>query len=319
MTTPITDILTKLDQITQQYTFNGYAALASSLSTSITLALVFYVAFLGWMFLQGWTKFSVGEVVKHVLKIVLAFTLATNWDFFALYIYNVFVNGPGELSSILMSSAGSTSSSVNSALQDSFNQGMTIGDSLWNLSWTGKLTAIVVWVFDFGVSGFCLLGFAVAKVGLAVTLVLAPAFCLFMLWKGTKGIFEKWLMTALGFALTPLFLSAVLLIINALMAMGLDELSTATQSSTGAKIESISTFVLAGIVSLGLLKKAVAIANSIAGGISVSAMGVVNSAGSVALSLTGAKMAGMAAQKALKAYAAKKISGNQSGYFRRGG
>jgi type IV secretion system protein VirB6 len=321
MSTPITDILDKLDAITQQYAFNGYAALAHTLQPSITMALVFYVAFLGWMTLQGWTKFTIGESVKHSLKIVIVFSLATNWDFFSLFIYNVFVHGPNEISEVLMSSTGKTSGSANAALQDSFNQGIDIGNQLFNLSsYLNKFLALVVWAFDICVTGFCLIGFAVAKVGLSVTLVLAPVFSVLLLWNGTKGIFEKWLMTALGFALTPLILTSVLLVVDALMNYSLSEItnSIANTSEESTTVTSVMTFILASIVSIALLKRAASIANAIAGGVTVSAMGVVGSAGNIAATASGAKLAGSIASAKLKKSIANKMKSNNSGYFRPG-
>lgn len=213
MATPISDILDTIDQVTQNYAIHGYAALASSLTRPITMVIIAYIAFIGWSILQGWSKLAVGEAVKHVVKIALGFSLATKWDVFATYIYNVLTNGPNELSAILMQSAGSSFDSANSALQDAFNQGLNIGNQFWQLGGLHALSyylvAIIVWLLNFLVSGVALLELVVSKCGLAVTLVLAPIFCTCLIWDATRNIFVSWLRYALGFSLVPLFLSAV--------------------------------------------------------------------------------------------------------------
>ena len=270
--TPISDILDKIDQVTQLYAFNGYTALSQAVAPTLTLAITVYIACVGWSSLQGWTQLSVGQAVKHVIKIAIAFTIATEWSFFSTYIYKVFTNGPNEVSSILMQAANSSSNSVNSALQDAFNQGLFIGAAMYNLSgFAPKLAAMVVWTLSFIVCGIALLELTIAKCGVAITLVLAPVFSVFLLWEGTKPIFDSWLRHALGFGLTPLFLSAVLLLIDQIMQLGLNELKDAIQIGD-ANIESITTFVLASIASTGLLIKAAHIAAGIASGINISGL-----------------------------------------------
>ena len=278
MVTPISDILDKLDTVTQTYTFNGYAALVNSTHTPMTLAITAYIAFIGWMTVQGWGQLTVGQTVKHTLKIAIAYTLATEWGYFSEFIYNVLTNGPNELSTILMQASSSSSSSVNAALQDAFTQGMSIGDKIWHRG--GVLTApsfllaaMIIWLLNFLVCGIALLELVVAKCGLAVTLVLAPVFVLFLLWNSTKGLFEKWFSVALGFGLVPLFLTAVLLMVDQLMQMGLDTIEKADKNSATETIECISTFVLGSVASVGLLQRAASIAAHVASKFSISKFG----------------------------------------------
>ncbi len=301
MSSSISDVLDKLDAATQAYTFNGYAALVTGVHTPVTLAITAYIAFIGWMTIQGWGQLTVGQAVKHTLKIAVAYTLATQWNYFAEFIYNVFTQGPNELSAVLMQDSDSGSSSVNAALQASFDQGVAMGDKLWHGHGISMMVAaVLVWLLNFLVSGIALLEFAVAKCGLAVTLVLAPVFSLFLLWNATKGFFDRWLSVALGFGLVPLFLSAVLLIINQLMQMGLNEIDKATASGTEI-MRTISTFVLGSVASFGLLLRASAIAAQVVGGFSVTSLGVAVSAARLADVASGFKAARGAAGRWVQA------------------
>jgi type IV secretion system protein VirB6 len=267
------NLLDKIDQITQAFTFNGYAALVSSLLPAIVLAITAYIALMGWLMLQSWSALTINQLSKHVLKIAIVFTFATQWDVFSKFIYQVLTNGPNEISAVLMRVAGNSSDGVNAALEQAFNSGMSIGEQLWNLSGIStKLAALVIWLLNYFVVGIALLELAAAKFGLSITLVLAPLFFLFVLWQATQGIFANWLRFAFGFALTPTFISAVLLVINQLMQLSADQVQAAIRSPS-ADLMSITPFVLSGIASIGLLFKAAHIAVGIAGGVSVSALG----------------------------------------------
>ncbi len=271
MSTPIADVLDKIDQSAQTFTFNGYAALAHNLATPIALAITAYIAFIGWATLQSWSPFTVGQVTKHALKISIAYTLATQWDVFSEFIYDVLTNGPNELSAILMQTVGNSSDSVNSALQTSFNDGISMGNQLWNQhSIITKGVALCVWCLDFLVTGVALAELAIAKQGLAIVLVLAPVFSLCLLWRSTKGIFDSWFRFALGFSLVPLFVSSVLLVVDQLMELGIGTVESALQTNT-ADIVSIATYILSCGVSFALLWKAASIAAGIANGIEISA------------------------------------------------
>ncbi len=285
--TPISDLLDKIDQSTQAYTFNGYAALSHSIEPALILSFTAYIAFLGWSFIAGWSPFNLSQLIKHILKIAIVFAAATQWDVFSLYVYNVLSNGPNEISSILMQSAGSSQDSVNSALQDAFNEGVIIGEQIYNYhGLSTKLAAIVIWILNFVVCGIALLELAVAKCGLAITLVLAPIFFPFLLWDGTKGIFQSWLKYAFGFGLVPLFLSASLLLIDQIMKMGLDQINASIQSAS-LSITSIVSFVLASIASIGLLLRSASIAAHVAGGAAVSGLEAARSFSSGAYQFSG--------------------------------
>lgn len=196
---------------------------------SFLLAVVIYIALLGWSILNGWIAMSVSHLTKHVLKIAIACSLATQWSFFSLFVYNVLTNGPNELSAILCQSLGKVSmnsASVNDTLQTVFDQGMALGVTTWNSGGLNSVSyylyAVLIWLGILAVAGVALLEFVVAKFGLALLLVLAPVTCLLILWEGTKGIFESWLRQLLSFALVPLFVTASLMLLLMLLQTALN-------------------------------------------------------------------------------------------------
>lgn len=275
----ITGLLDQVDQITKTFTFNGYSALVNHFSNEIHLAIAIYIALLGWSVMNGWIEMSVSHLTKHILKMAIALSLATHWDFFSLFVYNVLTNAPNELSSILTQSLGSNilsdALSVNEALQHVFDQGMEMGAATWNNGGINAtsfyLYALLIWIGTLLIVGIALLEFVVAKFGLALLLVLAPLFCLLLLWESTKKLFETWLRFALSFALVPTFVTASLMLLLALLKTALNTMQTAIIHGDYTLVH-IAPFLLGSIVGIGLLLKAAGMASGIGGGLVINVL-----------------------------------------------
>lgn len=271
----ITAILDQVDQIAHDFAFQGYAALVQTIKPELTLVAIIYISLIGWGTSLGWTKFSVGQVTIHALKLASVLALASNWDVFSLYIYNVMTNGPNELSNILLNVSGNSSTGVNDAFQTVFNDGLEVASSLKNAGGiTGYLSALCVFALDFFVSIIALFEMLLAKLGLAIMLVLAPVFTCLLLWHTTKSIFDSWFRITLGFALIPLFLSTVLIFITQILQMGAATINKAIASDT-ANIQAITSYILAAGTSIPLLLRINTIATGVASGISLSSVSFV--------------------------------------------
>jgi type IV secretion system protein VirB6 len=293
--TVIVEILNQVDQVTNGMVFNGYAALAASLKTPLMMIFTIYVAFIGWSILQGWSKLTVGQATKHVLKIAIVLALVTEWSVFARYLYNVFTNAPNELSALVMQSIGGGSGEgVNSALQTLFDQSMHLGMEVWAKGgfWKGIgmwLFGALIWAFAIILVTVALIIFVVSKFSLSILLVLAPVFVPFLLWQSTKGIFDGWIKSSLGFAFVPLFASAALILGNAIMRHGVSQLQKIAATGT-LKPESIVVVMICSIVSTLLLLISPLIAARISGGININAVGsTLRMSGASALSDLAAK------------------------------
>lgn len=300
MSTIIADIIQQLDTATQTYVFNGYAALVTSISHPLYLALVAYVAFLGWSTSQKWAPMSLGAATKHALKLGCVVVFATNWDLFSTYFYNLVTNGPNEIANVLVGATGGSTTSSNEALQSSFDKGLEMGQMLWNKggmsSWPYYIASVVVFAFDFAVTGIALLALATAKGGIAVTVVLAPIFAFGLLFESGRGLFNGWLQSVLGFAFVPLIVSSVILFVNPVLQLGIDAI---TAEGAVKSITCLSGFILGSIIAYGLLKKADGIAGQMAGGFSIAVSETMGHAASAASGLAAGGMAGFALSKML--------------------
>lgn len=311
--TAITDVLTQLDTAIATYVFGGYSALATALEPAINLALIAYVAFVGWSTTQSWSQFTSGVAVKHTMKIIIVVMLATHWDFFSTMIYNVVTNGPDQISGILVGASGHDTGSSNEALQKVFNDGMKKSGELWEaggmLSQLYYLASVVVCIFSYAVAGIALLEISVAKCSVGVLVALAPLLVCFLLWEGGKGVFTAWLKALLGFAFVPIILSSVLMLLNPIMQTGIDSINPeAVEGGWGC----LATFGLGCIASIGVLLKSAQMATGLGGGLSVSAMdavGGMKSAAGMAMSAGGIGKSGASAVMKAGRWAKNKIKG----------
>lgn len=271
--TAISDVLTQLDNAIESYVFDGYSALSSAVSTEVTMALTAYVAFVGWSTTQSWAPLTTGNAVKHVMKMSIVVLLSLHWDFFSLMLYNVVTNGPDEIATILVGSSGDSVSGSNEALQDVFNKGIEKGNEVWKkggpLSTGYYLAAICIYIFDYLSAGFALLEISVAKCGAGLTVVLAPIFSSFLLWEGGKGVFASWLKVVFGFALVPIILTSVMMLMEPILDSGLNAINADSMTNG---MGCLATFILGSFACVGLLFRSAMMAANIAGGLTVTTM-----------------------------------------------
>jgi type IV secretion system protein VirB6 len=163
-------------------------------------------------------------------------------------------------------------------LQSAFDQGMQAGSEMWA---KGGLTHPLPWFFagDIWIAtgvlvGFSVVAIAVAKVFLAVLIVLAPVFVYFLLSESFKGITEAWLKLALGFALVPLFIDSSLLFTNGIIEYGLNKIAALPNSVSGLGMAAggIVVFDIVVCICCALLWHAGKIAAQIGGGMSVNSL-----------------------------------------------
>jgi type IV secretory pathway VirB6-like protein len=278
MSDMLLSILQATDNISSTLVINGYAQLVSAYKTAILSLAGLVITVYGYAIVNGFAELSMAQFGKRVLLISFALAFALHWDLFSTYIYDLFTKAPDQIAvHVLNAIPGSHYSdrdSVYGALQDAFDDGLKFGTSAWDrggkLDFIPYLWAILIWLITFGISGVALLELVIAKLGLAIYLVLAPLAIPMVLFSATKSaIFDNWTRHLLGFALVPIFVMAAvtltLLLFNKILgningSIGQDVLN----------IGVLTPYILCGIINIALLTRAAMMATSMAGGISTS-------------------------------------------------
>ena len=209
--------------------------------------------------------------------------IATQWDTFFLFVYNMATDLPSDFAGLLIASAAdsagteaSDEASANLALSEFFDRGMTVSSKLlegaaWN-DFGQYLYAGLVWFGTIGLTGYSTMLIVLSKLAVAILLAVGPIFVLLLIFVNTKSLFEGWLRTLLNYAIVPIFVYALLALILMLIEQPLRILEE--NSDTESELLSyIGPFLLTAIVSMLLLSQILNMAASITGGVSLSTMG----------------------------------------------
>jgi len=252
----------------------GYQALAapgSMLSIVLTGLLTLFVALLGYRMLFGHTP-AVRDGVLALVKIGIVLALATSWTAYRTLIYDVALRGPAELAANVgrpaaLPGAGGALADHLAFADQAFERlaaaqtlplpaattpppgtrapEMFPGFNTFALGWA-RVTYLV------GALG----ALALVRLTAGLLLALGPFFIAFLLFDGTRGLFEGWVRVLAGAALGALGTAIVLGVELALLEPWLADLLArryAGEATVGAPVELLVATLLFGIVLIGTL------------------------------------------------------------------
>jgi len=223
-------LLRFLDCQAQVIGTEGYRALAAPGSTAsvlLTGMVTLLIAFLGYRMLLGQTP-TVREGVLTFVKIGLVLLLATSWPAYQLLVYDVILRSPAEFAAAI-GGATSLPGSGGGLIEriDGVDRALTIlaiegvGAPPIGADGLPRMAAVApppFLGFDSFAVGFArviflvstVAAFAVVRVAAGLLLALAPLFAAFLLFDGTRGLFEGWIKALIGTALASLAISVAL-------------------------------------------------------------------------------------------------------------
>jgi type IV secretion system protein VirB6 len=265
--------LNSVDLVVNGFLIDGYSRLRDACITPLRLCLVIYVAVYGVLMLTGRAQLTYREAIGRLGTMLFVYVLATNADVYTGFLERLFVNSPAAIANVAVGGGGATGQ--NAAMDNFYNAGMDTGNKIWDRGhvagpWSPFLAAIVVYAITLGVAAYAAFLLALAKVALAVLLILTPLFALLYLFGHTRRLFEGWLGQVIHFALVPILVYGVLgLILNIAQA----DLASLDENSEMATMKDVLNLALVGVVAILLLTQVMWIAEGIAGGMTLSTMG----------------------------------------------
>lgn len=313
------DILNLVNSTAESYTRAAYQAVVGAHSVEIHLVLVAYVALFGWGVMTQKIEMSLQGAARHILLLVFVFSLATKWDIFAIWMYDVFTNGPNKLVAAL--SGGRVN--PNAQLGDVWDKGM---GAAWEMiragGWSSvapKLLGAAVAICTVLVVGYAMFLLVMAKFALAVLLAIAPLFLMLVLFESTRNFFTTYLAQVINFALIPVLLAGFLALALSIISLAIERFNV-IDATNGFTVGSY--VVLAEAIVFVLLMQVMGMASALGGGLQLATMGAV---GSVARKLGAAsrplakKLGGKLASggRAAKNYVANKMGRGKSMVGRR--
>jgi type IV secretion system protein VirB6 len=274
-------LITQVDSIILGFVQGSFGSLTATIQTLWRLMFVVFIAVYGYkVIISG--RFSASDLIWHCLKIIILLVIATQWDTFFLFVYNMATDLPSDIAGILIASAAdsgteaSDETSANLALSEFFDRGMTVSSRIlegadWN-DFGQYMYAGLVWFGTIGLTGYSTMLIVLSKLAVAILLSVGPVFILLLIFVNTKSLFEGWLRTLLNYAIVPIFVYALLALILMLIENPLTSLEE-NADTNGKLLSYIGPFLVTSIVSILLLSQILNMASSITGGVSLSTMG----------------------------------------------
>ncbi|CAM4400345.1 MAG: hypothetical protein LEGION0398_MBIBDBAK_00229 [Legionellaceae bacterium] len=274
----ILNALTLVDSVCKDFVFRGYEAIVHTYTSAILGLATLTLAVFGYMSSLGYIKTPIPELITRSMKVGFILSFALINQYFANYIYNLVTIAPNEMAGTLIHAIPNANigdvHTAGEALQKAFYETIRLGNavaeegSFHNMSpflwgWFIKLIGIFLAVV-------ALLELIVAKFGLAILLALTPLALAMLFFESTKSaLFDGWLRHVIGFALTPLFVLCTIALILLMMSQSLVDMTHAVDADR-LELKSFMPYILYGMIGIGMLYRASALASTIAGSISVS-------------------------------------------------
>lgn len=249
----------------------GYQALAapgSAVSSLLTILLTILVALFGYRLLLGDTP-TIRDGVLLAVKIGIVLALATVWPAYQVLIYDVVINAPGEIATDIAASSGLPGSAGDlSARLDGVDQGLR-QLAIWGVGqppvgpdglFIDPQAAPPLFTgFDNFALGSARILFLIGVIAslafvrlmAGLLLALGPVFVAFLLFEGTRGLFEGWLRGLIGLALAALGSAILLGIELSLIEPWLNDLLL--QRAAGADIIGVPAQLMAIAVIFAML------------------------------------------------------------------
>lgn len=272
----ITDMITMVDSTTATYTQAAYQSVVGAHSVEIHLVMVAYVALFGWGVLTARIEMSLNHAARHLLTLLIVFGLATQWDIFAVWIYDVFTTGPNRL----IAAISNGNINPQGQLSNVYDQGMRAADDLFQAGgWRAVMPLILgaaVGICTVLIVGYALALLVLAKLALAVMLAIAPLFILLLLFPATRNFFTSYLGQVINFSLVPVLVYGILALALSIITMALSQFNS-TNLNNGA-LTVASYVVLSEAIVFVILRQVMGMASALGGGLQLSTMSALGNA-----------------------------------------
>lgn len=197
----------------------GYLALAAG-GSPVALALggllTIFIALLGYRLLLG-EPLEIRDGMLAAVRIGIVLALATQWPAYQALVYNVVVNGPGELASLVTGSSGLVADNVPARIEASYGALEALAHPrVQNITPAAAGTAPAMPLLRGGLSATelgrlstssvvlllsSLAGLLTVRIVAGLMLALGPLFVACLLFDGMRGLFEGWVRVLIGVAL----------------------------------------------------------------------------------------------------------------------
>jgi type IV secretion system protein VirB6 len=255
------------------YIGNNTALLSATLEPTVVTLGTLYVMFWGYLQLTGKIEEPFVEGLRRICLLAIVLGAALQLWLYNEVIVDAFYSAPAQLAAAVAGAASPVAT-----LDAVWQAGGNVAGQLW--SHGGYLpkdlgfdfAGLLVWIIMGFVCCYAMFLIALSKIALTVLLALGPLFICFRLFEGTRRLFDAWLMQLANYG----FITVLTVLLGALLLSLLQSYATQT-AALGSAILTVDVLdmLLAAVIVLLVLRQVMPIAAGLAGGGSLSSMGVV--------------------------------------------
>ena len=221
------------DIITKEFVGTIYPTLASALSPTIYILAILYWALYGLQIHTGKSALNWQDFLSKVIMTVFVF-LALDWNGFAYQIYAAFTDFSESTASTIM--AGESTGSMLDALFDSVGRltSVLLNVDVWSIGII--ILGSVMFFLNCILLVIAICYMSIAKLGMAVTMLLMPIFLGFFMFEQTRSYAMSWFNKMLNFAFMYILVIAIVKVGFVAFGEAIDEVKQASTATDAAMI-----------------------------------------------------------------------------------
>lgn len=214
-----------------------------------------------------WVPIRVSEYMKWGVRYVIITAVATTWAQFQP-IYDIVTNTPGAVGAELLGATGAPN--LNTALDQMITGLFDFSDRAAEESgmFSISLTSVLVWVVGALMACVAIIVTGIGKIGLAMSISLAPIFIPTLMFKATGNLFESWVRFTIGFALIPLVTAGIM---GAIVGIGQGMIS---EADAAAELSDAAGFLIVGAGAIFMMANVPTMVNGLSGTFVATANGI---------------------------------------------
>lgn len=268
----ISKYFTQIEQMIDQVTFQGYSNLSHDIAPVLYMGIGIYIALTGLLMIKGTIEISQKAYTNMIWTIVVALTIALNWDFVSTYIYKMFNHVSLGVAQSVFDSVDKfhSSSSLYDFIQQVWDRQTAVGDHFhaqvtWK-NWGPAFYGWIVYIVSLILIVVTLLEITILKLAFALMIIFMPFFALMSLFPKFNETLDSYFGVLIGTLVALIFVLGAIAISFSLINWSL-ELSYGQGTSIPDQItnSSIWPFVVVSGVSIGFIFYSMKLGYSTAG------------------------------------------------------
>lgn len=267
MATFIVTTLNNIDSAVSNYAQTVFASASGPVNAVLIAAGVFGLAWVAANSVLAFAPINMRTYINWLVRYVIILAVATSWSQFQP-LYNILTNVPSSYGVILLNQSGVAD--LNQAMDQMVTTVFDTSDAInADSGWLGiSITAVLLMVVGSIMACVAILVSAIAKIGLAMSVSLAPIMIASALFEGTRSLFESWTRFTIGFALIPLILAGVM---GAIIGVGTNLMTTAVGAT---EISQVAGFLIVVLAAIFMMYNVPTLATSLAGSVVAAGTGI---------------------------------------------